>query len=252
MDKLYEKDELKFAIVMIVVYVVGNIIAENISSALGIEKLFAAIFNLILTTILLIWPGRKQLMRKYGLVMPTYPLSKAWYFLPLILVACFGLIGGFQLNFSPLETAFYIVSMICVGFLEELIFRGFLFKAMAKTNLTQAIHVSAITFGIGHIVNLFNGADFIGTIFQIIFAVAVGYTLVLLFYKGGSLLPCIAFHSLNNALSGIEKNNAQVAEMLSISEISLELMTISFFVVLLLVYIRFCLKKLDKFRVIAD
>ena len=33
------------------------------------------------------------------------------------------------MNGSPLETVLYILSMFCVGFLEEMIFRGFLFNA---------------------------------------------------------------------------------------------------------------------------
>lgn len=244
MEKLYKKNELNFAILMILIYVFGTMIAENISSFVGIDKLFTALFNILLTFVFIIWVKKNNLEKKYGLFMPKYPAYKAWYFLPLIIVACFGLIWGVKLNFSKSETIFYVVSMLCVGFIEELIFRGFLFKAMAKTNLSNAIHVSSITFGIGHIVNLFNGADLVETLFQIVFAIVVGYTLVLLFLKGKSLVPCIVFHSLNNALSVIEKSNSEVANMLAISKITYEIIIITVFVVLLVVYCRNCLKKL--------
>ena len=141
-----------------------------------------------------------------------------------------------------------MISMLCVGFLEEIIFRGFLFLAMAKNNTKEAIVVSSMTFGIGHIVNLLNGAPLLGTLMQIIFAVAVGFTLVLLFYKGGSLLPCIVFHSLNNAFSVIEKTNAEVAKSLNMSETSLEMTLVACFVALLAIYCVFCLKKLEPGR----
>ena len=64
------------------------------------------------------------------------------------------------------------------------------------------IIVSALTFGIGHIVNLINGSgrDLTSTLIQIVFAVMVGFVLVLIFYHGKSLIPCILFHSANNAL----------------------------------------------------
>lgn len=62
-----------------------------------------------------------------------------------------------------METALYVLSMLCVGFIEELIFRGFLFKAMAKDGIKSAIIVSSITFGLGHIINLVNGAELLPT-----------------------------------------------------------------------------------------
>ena len=73
---------------------------------------------------------------------------------------------------------------------------------MAKDQLRSAIIVSALTFGLGHIVNLFNGSgrDLPSTLVQIAFAVSVGFVLVLIFYHGRSLIPCILFHSANNAL----------------------------------------------------
>lgn len=111
-------------------------------------------------------------------------------------VCVFGLAG----------TACYVISMCCVGFLEEVIFRGLLFRAMEKDNPKTAIIVSALTFGLGHIVNLFNGSgqDITATIIQIVFAVLVGFVLVLIFYYSGSLIPCILFHSVNNVLSAFE------------------------------------------------
>ena len=91
--------------------------------------------------------------------------------------------------------------MLNVGFIEEVIFRGFLFKMMAKDNVKTAILVSSITFGIGHIVNLFNGAEFIPTMMQIGYAISIGYLFVIIFYKSGSIIPCIVAHGVNNALS---------------------------------------------------
>ena len=96
--------------------------------------------------------------------------------------------------------------MCCVGFLEEAIFRGLLFRAMEKDNLNTAIIVSALTFGLGHIVNVFNGSgkDLMSSVIQMTFAVFVGFVLVLIFYYGKSLIPCIVFHAANNALKVFE------------------------------------------------
>ena len=98
--------------------------------------------------------------------------------------------------------------MINIGFIEELIFRGFLFRMMAKNNVKSAIIVCALTFGIGHIVNLLNGAALIPTLMQICYATAIGYLFVIIFHKSKSLVPCIITHCLVNSLSifNVENN----------------------------------------------
>lgn len=105
--------------------------------------------------------------------------------------------------------------MLCVGFLEEVIFRGLLFKAIAKDNIKSAIVISSVTFGIGHIINLFNGSgmDLVGNLCQIGFAIAVGFLLVTIFYRGGSLLPSILFHSAINTLGTFANDTSLTTEM---------------------------------------
>ena len=93
--------------------------------------------------------------------------------------------------------------MFCVGFLEEMIFRGFLFKAMAENGVKSAIIVSSVTFGIGHIVNLVNGSgvELLPNLLQVIYAVAIGFTFAMIYYKTKSLVSCILTHSIFNSLS---------------------------------------------------
>ena len=130
------------------------------------------------------------------------------YYIPLAVIASASLWTGIGLRFTVPETLYFVVSMLCVGFIEEVIFRGFLFRALEKDNLKTAIIVSSLTFGLGHVVNLFNGSGRMpaSSAVQIIFAVLVGFVLVTVFYRGGSLIPCIVFHSVNNAIGafGVE------------------------------------------------
>ena len=234
MNKIYKKNEVTFAIICIVVYVVGTSIAEAIAETVGIVKLPSMIFHIGFTGVLIAWLKKNDLFEKYGLVKPEYKLSKAWFFIPLILVGLSGVFFGVKLNYSIPETVFYIISMLCVGFLEEIIFRGFLFVGMVKKNVKSAIIVSSITFGIGHIVNLLNGQDLLETLLQIVFAIVVGFTLVTLFYKGKSLLPCIIFHGINNACSAISNDDASLKVFGSVER---ELyISVSIAVVLLTIY----------------
>lgn len=210
MKKQYEKNETVFAIICIIVYVAGTGLAEALTEAIGVYGLIPALFYIALTVAALIWLKQNGLYEKYGLFPPQYRASRAWFFLPLAVIGGYKLFFSPALRFTPAEAVLFAVSMICVGFLEELIFRGFLFRAMEKENLTRAIVVSAVTFGIGHIVNLLNGQNLFDTVCQIVFAVITGFALVILFYKGRSLIPCIVFHSVFNVLSVVSNEEAQM------------------------------------------
>lgn len=130
------------------------------------------------------------------------------YFIPLVLISSVNLWNGVNINNSISEILFHILTMINVGFIEEIIFRGFLFKMMEKDNVKSAIIVSSITLGIGHIVNLLNGADLVPTLLQICYAISIGYLFVIIFYKSKSLVPCIITHCLVNSLSIFSVENS--------------------------------------------
>lgn len=180
MKKLYEKSELTFAIVWIVVYCVLQSVANPLNKVIGIEYAASAVFCVLQTIVLLIFILKNNLRKRYGLCKSPVPAWRFLFYLPLIALASGNLWNGFALNYSPAATVCRIVCMLCVGFLEEVIFRGLLFVAIAKDNVKSAIVISSITFGIGHIINLFNGSgmDFVNNLCQIVFAVAVGFLLV--------------------------------------------------------------------------
>ena len=202
MTKLYKKNEITFAILWIVAYVVLSSLADQISETVGVIKSVTAALHIAMSLILFFWIRNNDLSEKYGFCRSGVPAKRFLYYLPLILIASTAFWGGIKLQYGFPEALLYFISMCCVGFLEEVIFRGLLFRAMEKNNLKAAVIVSALTFGLGHIVNLFNGSgrDPVSSAVQIVFAVLVGFVLVLIFYHGKSLIPCILFHSANNAL----------------------------------------------------
>ena len=202
MKKLYEKNELTFAIVWIVIYCVLQSLANPINKAIGIEYAASAAFCVLQTVVLFAFIRKNNLQKRYGLCKSPVPACRFLYYVPLLILASGNLWNGVAVNYTPVETACRIVCMFCVGFLEEVIFRGLLFKAIAKDNIKSAVVISSVTFGIGHIINLFNGSgmDLVDNLCQIVFAIAVGFLLVTIFYRGGSLLPCIIVHSAINTL----------------------------------------------------
>ena len=211
MKKLYEKNELTFAIVWIVVYCVLQSLANPLNKAIGVAYAASAAFCVLQTVALFAFIRKNNLQKRYGLCKSAVPACRFLYYMPLLILASGNLWNGVALNSSPAATACRIVCMLCIGFLEEVIFRGFLFKAIAKDNIKSAVVISSVTFGIGHIINLFNGSgmDVVGNLCQIVFAIAVGFLLVTIFYRGGSLLPCILVHSAINTL-GTFANDANL------------------------------------------
>jgi membrane protease YdiL (CAAX protease family) len=166
----------------------------------GLTDYRSAIINTVFSIALLILIISLKRVTYYGLTKITN-LKGYMYFIPLLLIATVNLWNGFNVNNTSSEIVFHIITMLNVGFIEEIIFRGFLFKMMAKDNVRSAIIVSSVTFGIGHIVNLLNGAELVPTLIQICYAMAIGYLFVIIFYKSKSLIPCIAAHCFVNSTS---------------------------------------------------
>ena len=197
MKKIFEKHETLFCILLIVLYVVIN---SYCIQNFGVTSYKSMLINIAFSLFLIILIIKLERVEYYGLTRVKEP-KKYLYFIPLVVISTVNIWNGFNINNSVKEIIFNIITMINVGFIEEIIFRGFLFKMMEKENTKKAIIVSAITFGIGHIVNLLNGADIIPTIIQICYAISLGYLFVIIFYKSKSLVPCIITHAVINSLA---------------------------------------------------
>ena len=215
MKKLYEKNQLTFALLWIVAYCVLQSLANPFNKVVGVEYSASAAFCILQTIVLFDFIRKNHLQKRYGLCKSPVPACRFLYYVPLLFLASGNLWNGVALNYSLPETICRIVCMLGVGFLEEVIFRGLLFTAIAKDNIKSAVVISSVTFGIGHIINLFNGSGMklVNNLCQIVFATAVGFLLVTIFYRGGSLLPCILVHSAINTLGTFASDAGLTMEM---------------------------------------
>ena len=210
MKKFYDKSNLWFSIIWIIAYVVLFSVADGLSEKTGYMKSITVLVGLLLSTIIIIFLKKNNLLEKYGLCSFKGSFKSFLYFIPLLAILTVNLWNGIKMNTSLINTILFIISMICVGFLEEIIFRGFLFVSMSKSGLKSAIIVSSITFGIGHIVNLLNGGDFVPTLLQVFYAIAIGFLFTIMFYKSKSLIPCIIVHAVFNSLSIFSVENSSM------------------------------------------
>lgn len=205
MKKPYEKKEILFAVLWILVYCFVSI---PIRGNLGDESIWMLIALAIIAAGITAFVKINRLEEKYGLIGFPKNIKKYLYFIPVWILVTGNLWGGFAIAYSGATQVFAVLSMLLIGYIEEMLFRGFLFKALIpKDGIKISVIISAVTFGIGHIVNLFAGQANLETVIQVFFAIAWGFIFTMVFYKSGSLIPCIIAHGLVDALSKFAREN---------------------------------------------
>ena len=210
MNKLYNKSELWFSIVFIIIYIVGASLCDMLSNMVKIDKIFTFLFTFALSLFLFFCIKKNNLLNKYGLCKPKFRAKNFLFYIPLLIIISTNFWFGVKLNYTLINTIFNVLTMLCVGFVEEIIFRGLLFKSLEKDNAKTAIIISSVTFGVGHLVNLLSSGfdNLLPNICQVFYAMAVGFLFVIIFYKGGSLIVCILTHSFVNAFSVFQNTQA--------------------------------------------
>jgi len=227
LNKLYNKNKLYFSLAWIIAYCVLMSAGDSVSAMIGLQKSITLPVGILLSSVLFIFLKKNSLFPVYGLCRSKASLRSMLYYLPIFVMLTANMWYGVTFNYGAAETLLYILSMFCVGFLEEVIFRGLLFGAMREDNPKAAVIVSSLTFGIGHMVNLVNGsgAELIPNLLQVIYASAVGFMFVMIYIKTNSLIGCIAVHGIFNALSVFANETVLTTERLIMSSALLTAVT---------------------------
>ena len=210
MKKLYEKSEIWFAVLWIIIYVV---VMGNLRNNFGDGSLPSVLVLLAIAAVLTFFIVKNKLGSKYGLVGLSN-IKNYLYFIPFVLLVPVNLWFGVSMHYDLVHQVFAVITMALVGYVEEIIFRGLLFRALEKDGIKQAIIISAVTFGAGHIVNLLTGHATSDTFLQMAYAIAIGFAFVMVFYKSRSLIPCIITHSLVNITSTFSAKNTATTSIL--------------------------------------
>ena len=199
MRKLYETKPILFAVLWIVLYCA---VMAPIRGRFGDDSVQMLLGLTAISTGLLLFIRANTLQGELGLDRWIRNGKKILWLIPTWILSTGNLWGGVGVRYDGITTVMAVLSFLLVGVAEEIVFRGFLFNGMKKTgSLTAAIIVSAVTFGMGHIVNLLTGHATGETLVQMIFAIAWGFLFTFAYLKGGSLLPCILIHGLIDAFS---------------------------------------------------
>lgn len=223
MKELYDKSEIWFSVAWIMIYV---IVMGNMRGSFGDESIWSTLAILAIAGVLTAFLVKNRLAERHGLTL-WKDSKKYLYFIPFILLCTVDLWFGAAPHYSAGQQILAVLTLGLAGYVEEILFRGLLFRAIEKESVTRAIIISSVTFGAGHIVNLLTGQGNLDTFLQMGYAIAIGFAFVMVFYKSGSILPCIAAHVLINMTSKFSNHN--------ISEQAETLWTYGSFVFILLV-----------------
>ncbi len=211
--RIYSKNEMRFALLWIVLYIVLQGVANAVSEQLGVQYSLTVVICALMAAVIGGFLKRHDLLDQYGLCAFRGDTKRFLYFVPLIVLSTVNFWYGVTMNMSALESVLFAGSMICVGFLEEIIFRGFLLQALRKDNERTAVAIASLSFGFFHILNLLGGAPLGPTLLQVCYASAIGFLFTTVFMTGGSLVPCILTHMVVNVTSGFAREPSMGVQM---------------------------------------
>ena len=192
-----------------------------------LQQLIAFVVNLLLSLVI---SGYNDMSGPVGLVVSIAVMMAVykWWFRPefegmlkgdlpkgfllglfelgfVILSFLLSALTGYQINPKPLSAQILFVSL-AAGMTEELIFRGVVVSTLMRqwkdqNKFRTAALVSGIIFGLIHALNVFAGADPLGTLFQVISAIGIGVFFSAVYLRTGSIVPCMFYHTVHDILA---------------------------------------------------
>lgn len=222
----------------ILIYVILANVGAILSKKIDFDYLGQILLLLTLSLFLIIYIKKHELTRVIGLTKISFlEAKKNLLYLPLFIIVLLNGVFFFDRTIVFKDIILSIGFMMLVAFLEELLFRGLLFKSIEEHSTTKtAILISGATFGFGHIVNLLNGYTGTNQIIQIVIATLIVIILSILFVFTKSIVPGIIFHFSFNT-----------ASILSIKVVPLyDYISIGIIFVIALIYLFYLLKLIQQ------
>lgn len=189
--------------------------SEKFSKLFGENHILTVFTIMIYIIVLYIFLKKRNMLSVYGICLPKYWTKRdiGW----LIPLLSFPFANMYlQGNQTMIQNSWIMfLLMLFTVFLEELLFRGYLlvyfFDKCGNDSKWIGIIISSVLFGMFHIVNLFQGADIVYTMIQILCACAIGLCLCMLVSQYKSIFPGTIVHYIINITSlHMEKSNYHV------------------------------------------
>jgi len=204
-DPPFARRPVAFVILLTLATFVAYVAAGALTRQLGLDpRLF-----IVLADVPLLLVGAAVLARRGGLrgagIRPQ-PWGRAFgltalLFLPAVVTLALALrFGG---SWAPAEILTFALLALLVGLTEEVLFRGLAYSALRRLGVTRAALGSALIFGLLHLLNVAQGAGFVVTVLQVVYAFALGSAFAAGLEAGGRLTPLVAAHAATDLFAYI-------------------------------------------------
>ncbi len=117
--------------------------------------------------------------------------------------------GEAYISSGVVEIVLYALLCICVGFFEEMAFRGCIFSMLLQRRGKRQIDVfvsivlSSVIFGVVHLVNVFGGANIGAVVLQVGYSFLIGGMCSVILVKTKNIWYCVVLHAVYNFAGGI-------------------------------------------------
>ena len=166
----------------------------------------------IIVTIIFLFIYRRYMRDKLQNFISTKNLKFAFILLiPSVIILIYNIlnnviVGNFEFNYIV------IIAGIAPGFIEELVFRGFIISNLMrirkskKVNIYLIVALSALPFGLFHLLNIISGANVSYSIAQAFFTICLGVFFAAIYLRTGNLIGTIIVHVLMDITALTDSN----------------------------------------------
>ncbi len=233
MIKLYKNNAVLHSLVWLGLYLLINTITGNVASILAVnDYLVSCIPNFILAFICFIHLCKNKILSDIGLLCkPKENAGSMLFYIPLFALPLLPLLYGINTAIKPFDLFAIFLMYTGVGFMEEIIFRGFMFRALTNQwNRVVVVAFISFTFAIGHIASMVAiGQSGFDTILQIINALVVGFMFMTVMLASKNLTICVIAHIAYNFIANISLMGSTKTAIIIINAV----ITILYFIYLL-------------------
>ena len=203
-EHIVRKTIISMIILLLFFFMQGAIaVVNNLGGAQSACIRGAVIWALVLFTVVFYFIRYRDLTLLGFRKPKEESYKKSIFYIPLIVIALSNLVCGVDTSYGAGFIFANLFLTLGIGFAEEIYFRGIICNLWEDRGVKKAVAVSAILFGVCHLMNVLGGAGIAETILQICFALLYGIVVSLIFIRSKSIWPCIILHAFHDFCSFI-------------------------------------------------
>ena len=213
-EKKKSKDAL-ISVTWLFLYLILIWLANITSALIGLPDSMNALSEVFFCILVFFWMKKRGQLSYYGIrSLKDLNYANLLFFTPMLFISFSNLMFGINIKYTWYQTLFIMIAMLGVGFSEEILFRGFLMKALMNKNVKTAILFPSLFFGILHLLNLLGGANLLLTILQCIYAFFFALMCSVFVYRTNNIIPCMICHSITNITDIFMPDNLTIQRQL--------------------------------------